>query len=274
MKIFQAYYKEEQQAHLDPEFTPYDNTENPVVNLHEYYIYTKIFQEALKTNEDLWGHFSWQWKRKMPGVPAAFIMDHININPGYDVYTFHPFPHETVIHWNVWEQGQWCHPEILKLAERIFTDMDIDPKRLQAPMGTRHYLCANYFVGNGKFWAGMMGMLHQFVDVCGRLPDEYLDLLNSSAGYGDNQKLDYRGFICERLISSFLLMHEDRLKIRPFRELYDARLGPDQRKILAAKDCAIDARSRDFLYDYLALRPPVPEGKTDWGKDWAMTCVL
>ena len=69
-------------------------------------------------------------------------------------------------------------------------------------------------------------------------------------------------------------MHEDRLKIRPFRELYDARLTPQQKKILAAKDCAIDARSKDFLYDYLALRPPVPEGKTDWGKDWAMTCVL
>ena len=44
MKIFQAYYKEEQKSQLDPEFTPFDNTANPVTNLYEYYIYTKIYE--------------------------------------------------------------------------------------------------------------------------------------------------------------------------------------------------------------------------------------
>ena len=272
MKIFQAYYKEEQRAHLDPEFTPFDNTANPVVNLHEYYIYTRIYQEALKTNEDYWGHFSWQWKRKMEGVSAAAITSIIQHNPGYDVYTFHPFPHETVDHWNVWEQGQWCHPEILKLSEKIFSDMDIDPRMLQAPMGTKHYLCANYFVGNDKFWSGLLSTLHRFVDICGRLPEEYIDLLNSSAGYGANPGLDYRGFICERLISTFLILNDKKLKIRPFKELYDIRLSAEQKKILVAKDAGIESKSNELLGEYLRLR--TPPTNTNWGQEWINTCVL
>lgn len=272
MKIFQVYYKEEQRAHLDSEFTPYDNTANPVVNLHEYYIYTKIFEEAMKTKEDLWGHFSWQWKRKLEGVSAATITKLIEDNPGYDVYTFHPFPHETVDHWNVWEQGQWCHPEILRITEQIFKAMDIDTRRLQAPMGTKHYLCANYFVGNSKFWAGLMSLLHDFVDVCGRLPEEYIELLNSPAGYEANPTLDYRGFICERLISTFIQLNDDKLLVKPFNELYAARLSPEQKKILARKDAGIDTRHKEFLEEYLHMRK-VPVGH-DWGSEWAPTCVL
>lgn len=272
MKIFQAYYKEEQKAHLDPEFTPYDNTANPVVNLHEFYIYTKIYEEAMKTNEDLWGHFSWQWKRKLEGVPAATIKGLIENNPGFDVYTFHPFPHETVDHWNVWEQGQWCHPEILKLSEKIFEGMNIDVKSLQFPMGTRHYLCANYFVGNHKFWAGLLAMLHQFVDVCGRLPKEYIDLLNSSAGYETNIALDYRGFICERLISTFLQLNDDKLRIKPFSELNDARLNADQKMILQKKDEGIESKNKTVFEEYLNMRQAPT--KTNWGRKWIDTCGL
>ena len=273
MKIFQAYYRPDQVAHLDKEFTPFDNTANPVVNLHEYYIYTRLYQEATLLDEDLWGHFSWQWKRKLSGVPAGMIIDHINTNPGYDVYTFHPFPLETVAYWNVWEQGQWCHPHLVELGERILEDMQVDPNCMYVPMGTRDYLCVNYFVGNRDFWEGLMSWLHQFVDVCGRLPEKYLDLLNQSAGYGDNLSLDYRGFLCERMISSFFVQTRHQFRVKPFDPLYNAMLNPQQKEILSLKDRALDTKNKSSLEQYLNRRA-VPQEHVNWGKEWINKCVL
>jgi hypothetical protein len=275
MKIFQAYYKEEQRSQLDQEFTPYDNTANPVVNLHEYYIYTKIYQEAMMTNEDLWGHFSWQWKRKLENVPAAQILEIINTNPGADVYTFHPFPWEAAIAWNVWEQGQWCHPHIIELAEKIFEGMGLDPKVIMSPMGSRDYLCVNYFVGNKNFWDGLLAWLHRFVDVCGRLSDDQVDLLNSKAGYEANPNLDYRGFICERLISSFLVYEQERVKVRPFIEIYNARISNELKELVLLKDRAIDTKDKSLLVEFLDKRKGLlrPQDK-DWGQEWIDKCVL
>jgi hypothetical protein len=271
MKIFQAYYKEEQQIHLDSEFTPYDNTANPVINLHEYHIYNKIYEEAQKTNEDLWGHFSWQWKSKLEGIQASSIIEIINRNPGADVYTFIPFPWDTVTSWNVWEQGQWCHPNIIKITEKLLVEMGEDPIILQSPMGTKTYLCANYFVGNKKFWDGLLEFLTRFVNACDKLPEEYAKLLNESAGYEPNLKLDYRGFICERLISTYLTLNQNKLVIRPLEEIYSQRLPDKLKGILILKEMGIKLKSKDILRQYIIER-----GHKDynWARDWIETCVL
>jgi len=272
MKIFQAYYKEEQKSNLDPEFTPFDNTANPVVNLHEYYIYTKIYEEAEKTNEDLWGHFSWQWKRKLEGVAASQILEIIEKNPNADVYTFFPYPWETVSNWNVWEQGQWCHPNMIKLGERILADMGEDPLLIQAPMGHQTYMCVNYFVGNKKFWNGLLAFLKRFADACDNLPEEYMKLLNESAGYEPNLKLDYRGFLCERMISTYLVLKQNELLIRPLVEFYHYRISHEMQLLLEFKEHGIEHKNREFLNQYINAR-----GETkgyNWGKDWANTCVL
>jgi hypothetical protein len=273
MKIFQAYYKDDQKIHLDPEFTPFDNTANPVVNLHEYYIYTKIYEEAMKSNEDLWGHFSWQWKKKLENVPAAQIIDIIKKNPGADVYTFFPYPWETVANWNVWEHGQWCHPNMLKLAERILTDMGEDPIVLQTPMGHQTYMCVNYFVGNKKFWDGLLEFLNRFVNACEQLPEEYMILLNESAGYEPNLKLDYRGFICERMISTYLVLNHEKLLIRPLLEGYHYRLSQELKDVLKFKDLGIENKDRDMLRQYIIKRNENLDNY-NWGKDWVDTCVL
>jgi hypothetical protein len=281
MKIFQAYYKDEQKVHLDAEFVPYNNTENPVINLHEYHIYTKIYQEAQKTDEDLWGHFSWKWRSRIPEVNAQQVIDIINLDKSYDVYTFVPYPQEAIRHWNVWEHGQWCHPLILELAEQIFVDMGIDPVALQRPMGTFHYLVANYFVGNKKFWDGLMAFLNRFVESLDRFEGKMLEKLDSCANYRTNMSLNYRGFICERMISTYLMLNTQ-LRIRPFVELYNLEYSrhPECEEIMRLKDDAIYSRDITLLREYLDARPaprdPNGEGLEmyNWGNDWINTCVL
>ena len=281
MKIFQAYYKEEQKSHLDSEFTPFDNTANPVVNLHEHYIYTRIYEEAQKTDEDLWGHFSWKWRSRIAGVNAQNIVDIINLDKSYDVYTFNPYPQEMIKYWNVWEHGEHCHPMILELAEKIFEDMGLDPLLLQQPEGMDHYLVGNYFVGNKKFWDGLLAFLEQFVDVMDKFEGEWLEKLNTCADYRTNISLNYRGFLCERMIGIYMRIN-DQLRIRPFVEIYyrEGQHNPSFEELLSIKELGTTNRDRGLLKEYLDKRPaltdPNGEGKVcyNWGNDWINTCVL
>ena len=221
MKIFQTYYKEEQVVHLDSEFTPFFNASNPrPVDLAEYFIYNSIYNEAQKTNEDYWGHFSWQWKNKLAGKTAADILNLVNNNPGYDLYHFNAFPYDVVNTWNVWEQGQWCCPLMIELGEIILERMGEDPTIIRQKMDVDTYCTANYFIGNKKFWDGFLDFLHRYVDILGYLDGDVLAKLNTSAGYEPRLFLRYHGFICERLVSTYFLMNRDKLKIMPFNEIY------------------------------------------------------
>ena len=161
---------------------------------------------------------------------------------------------------------------MIKLGERILADMGEDPRIIQAPMGHQTYMCVNYFVGNKKFWDGLLEFLKRFADACNNLPEEYMNLLNESAGYEPNLKLDYRGFLCERMISTYLVLNQNKLLIRPLVEFYHYRISNEMQMLLEFKEQGIENKSREFLHQYVNSR-----GETkgyNWGKDWANTCVL
>jgi len=214
-RIYQAYYQEYQINHLDSEFTPYDNRSNPVSNLYERYIYQQTAIISKQDGIDLWGTFSWQWKKKLTGPSAADILNFIKDNPGYDVYIFNAYPQNEAISYNVWEQGEWCHPNIIHLAKRLLEKMGEDPSLVEKPMTRDTYLTANYFVGTSSFWHGLSEFLDRFALAIPKLNETDTKLLLSSASYGPNANLNYTGFICERLISTYLIMHTE-LRIKPW----------------------------------------------------------
>jgi hypothetical protein len=269
-KIFQAYYRDDQLPRLDPEFTPFDNRANPVSNLYEYYIYGQLHNIAMQDKLDLWGHFSWQWKTKLGGggVSARNILDAIAADPGHDVYHFTPWPQQDANCWNVWEHGDWCHPHMLELAEQILPRMDVDPKVVLQPMATKHYIVANYMVGNARFWTGLLRFLGSFVNAINRLEPEHQRLLDSSAGYEPNPKLDYRGFFCERLISTYLYLGENELSIRPFYEWYDASLSPRDKDLMVLKTKGISTGDVEALIQWSQMRDQPAAGKRNLAEEW------
>ena len=50
--IFQLFYKPEQVQHLDPAFTPYDNTTDPKPELREWYIWDKEYENNCNAGLD------------------------------------------------------------------------------------------------------------------------------------------------------------------------------------------------------------------------------
>lgn len=240
--IYQAFYKEEQKKHLDKEFTPYDNSANPVQNIYEHYIYHRVRELSIQNNIDKWGVFSWQWKNKLQNVSPSFILNYIDNNDG-DVYLFNAFPYEETISYNFWEQGEWCHPGISTLGYELLKLMGENPNLIYQPMGADTFIAANYFVGNRYFWDGLLSFLDNFVNCLDKLESPHKEKLQSSAGYTPNPNLNYSGFICERMISTYLIKEQNNLKI------HSAIKSPET-PLTIKKNLAIATKNKQMLREW------------------------
>ena len=257
IKIYQAYYKEEQIPNLDPEFTPYDNTVNPVSNLYEHYIYHQVRKQALAEGVERWGVFSWQWKRKLQGLTASAIMEMAKQTQETDVLIFNAYPSDELVAYNVWEQGAWSHPYIVVLGRKILEVMGEDPDIVYQPMDHRVYCAANYFIGNAKFWDGLLEYMDRYVAALDQLDEEYTRMLRSSAGYEPNPKLDYSGFICERLVSTYLVKH--------FKELSIGAFVPGHHRLGDMKHEAVLNNNKELMLEWNEKRPAAgPKIATEW----------
>ena len=63
-KIFQIYFKPELEKHLEPEFTPLSNVENPRPDLREWDVWNREHDNIIKQGLDYWGFVSWKFKEK------------------------------------------------------------------------------------------------------------------------------------------------------------------------------------------------------------------
>jgi hypothetical protein len=257
IKIFQAYYREDQKEFLEPEFTPFDNTNNPVKNLYEHYIYHQVYKQAVDQGLDKWGVFSWQWRKKLQHIEPNEILGIVGQLETTDVTIFNAYPNDELIAYNVWEQGEWSHPGIIDLGRKLLTIMGEHPDLVELPMGRDVYCAANYFVGNKKFWDGLLEFLDRFVKSIDHLNEEDTAKLYSSAGYEPNPNLDYTGFICERLISTYLLLNQKNLHISAWVP-YDHPDSADKHNAIVTGD-----RSAMFAWDF-KREIPHPHHATAW----------
>jgi hypothetical protein len=217
IKIYQAYYREDQKEHLDQQFEPFDNTSNPVKNLYEHYIYHQVYKRALAEGVDRWGVFSWQWRKKLTYLNADAVLGMVDQTvDDCDVMIFNAYPGDELVAYNVWEQGAWSHPYIVVLGRKLLELMGENPDIVYLPMDRSTYCAANYFVGTAKFWEGLLEFLDRYVAAIDKLDDEHKKMLYSSAGYEPNPALDYTGFVCERLISTYLVKAQYHLRISAF----------------------------------------------------------
>ena len=259
IKIYQAFYRDDQLSELDLEFTPYDNRANPIEHIYEHYLYHQTRKLSLADNIERWGTFSWQWKRKLPGPTAADIINYVNSHPEADVVIFNAWPENESFSYNVWEQGEWCHPGILELGYAVMGAMGEDPLLIEAPMTHTNYVLANYFVGNQKFWDGLLDFLDRYVNCIKWLGPEHQKLISSSAGYPYTHKLDFTGFICERLISTYLVKEQDNLTIVPWGTPHDAFSN--------AKLIAVEEQSKELMHEWNNHRV-TPGGATKIATPW------
>lgn len=204
-KIFQIYFKPELIPHLDPAFTPLDNTANPHPELREWYNWDQEHEKRLSENLDYWGYVSWKFKEKT-NLSGQQVLNFIEDNPGYDVYLFNPCIINEAVFANSWEQGDLYHPNISDIGNKFLTKLgyeDVDVKSMI--LDRNKTVFANYLVGNRKFWTKFMEFSRKLFTEAEKdsiFKDEVFGLGRSN--YAHDKTLPNFTFLIERLVPTFL----------------------------------------------------------------------
>ena len=204
-KIFQIYYKPELVAHLDPAFTPLDNTANPRPELREWYNWDQEHEQRLSEGLDYWGYVSWKFKEKT-NLSGQDALNFINANPGHDVYLFNPCIVNEALFANSWEQGDLYHPNISVIGNKFLTKLgyeDVDVKSMI--LDRNKTVFANYVVSNTDFWIRFMEFSRKLFTEAEKdsiFKDEVFGAGHSN--YAHDKTLPNFTFLIERLIPTFL----------------------------------------------------------------------
>lgn len=211
-KLFQICFEERQLAQVDPLLTPFDNTENKYPELREYYNFFKVVDDGLTDDLDAWGMFGPRWQAKLR-YDSKYVIDEIDNNPGYDVYTFNHARVVDALFFNVWEQGDHWHPGIKRVAAKALELAGYDSGLVDELMFDQTTCYCSYFVASKQFWKEYLEFLQKIRLALENLPEEEKNIYESSANYARDQELNFFPFIIERIFSTFLVMNRDRFKV-------------------------------------------------------------
>jgi hypothetical protein len=203
--VFQNYYTPSQRKWLDPAFVPHDGTRNPYPDLFEIYWLTKLYGKGLHRASTYTGLVSWKFFLKTRILGHEFLQ-HIQQNPGHNVYFINPFPEHAYAYFNVWDHGEKAHPGITALAQTLFDKVGYKVSLRDLWRNDhRTLLFCNYWVGDGVFWETYMSFLDPILKVATRgglspRRNPYFASTNHSG-----RIRPFFPFIFERMFSTFLL---------------------------------------------------------------------
>ena len=220
IKIYQCFYKKDQENLVDKSFEKIDNTKNLKPELREYYLNKICYEKSIVEGLDFWGSFSINYKSKM-NIHGIEIINKIKKNEGYDIYFFNPFYNASACWYNIWENFYSINQKTINVIEKIFPLLKIDLKYLYEPMNTDDMFYCCYFVANKKFWDGYNDFFLKYFDSLDKLDEEIKEIHNSSMRYYKDNSLNFFPFIHERLLSTYVKIKN--FKVFPF-HYQDARI--------------------------------------------------
>ena len=214
-KIFQIYYKPEQKAELDPDFIPYDNTENPKPELREWYVWDKEYEKLSKENIEYWGFLSAKFKHKT-NLTGQQVHEFINANPNYDVYLFNPCLVNEAVFINGWEQGDIHHPIISPIADNFLKKIGYQNPNVRGQLADRtNTLYCNYIIGSKYFWDKFMTFGRRiFTEAILDKEFNHMVFGEGLSNYSLDRSLPNFIFLIERLLPTFLQL--ERIKSLPY----------------------------------------------------------
>lgn len=245
LRLFQIYYRPEQQAQLDPAFEPYNN-EGDKSPLLEFNVFRKLAASELTRGAQLWGALSWKFSDKT-GLSGTQLREIIASNPGYDVYYCNPYPGIEGLYHNLWLQGETTHPNFLILCRDFFRSAGLDLAALEELQPSSQFAASNYFVATPAFWQRYLAFIETAVARAEQnMSDIAKAMIHSSAAdeRGLHAEASYLPFIIERLFGYFLTRHAQGLKAFKY-PLHAGKpqLNVHQKLLGQMKEAAVNARS-------------------------------
>lgn len=251
MKIFQIYFKPELKQHCDPAFVPYDNTSNPRPELREWDVWDRFYEGmlsgVLSEELDMWGFVSWKFKEKT-NLTGQQVLDHINSNPGYDVYLFNPCIVNEAVFINSWEQGDIYHPNISQIGDSFLKKLGHEDYAVREVLLDRNRIVfANYVVGNRLFWDKFMAFSRRLFTEADKDAEFKHQVFGAGlSNYAHDKSLPNFTFLIERLIPTFLDLED--MKVLPYQyteQTLPAKYQPFYNEIKALSDLKVAVNKYD-----------------------------
>lgn len=206
MYIHQVYYNESQLPKLHPGFIPFNNIPNMDTPYRQFYEYPILKYLQLKYVRDkydgLWGYVSWRFEEKLKScrshLTAKDYCNWIEKNPGYDFYHLNTLScHLRNFNYNVFEQGEYCHPGMIDFFNRLinlrgwnFDLLNYDPQ---------FSMTCHYYVMTTKTWGDWLTFLDDTLEFV-KTDSLLLTYADGDSKHRNNPWCNW-AFIAERLIT-------------------------------------------------------------------------
>lgn len=242
IKIYQTFYDKRHHSHLDEEFVALDVRDNPRPEHREIELLRQIYDSREFESVDYIGLVSYKFSMKTRLTGRDF-KKFIRSNPGYDVYFITPFPQNAYFSYNVWEQGEFWHPGLNGLADKLFSAANLPYSVATTGRNTLSTLLfSNFWVGNSLFWEQFGETVEAMLSAIDgmELSDKNKYYCNTFHAGSDCEMFP---FIFERLVST-MLKHEPDISFLPYPYTIDNVLdrcdSDSERAVIQTMKCIID----------------------------------
>lgn len=249
----------------EPAFRPLRLQTNDYASWREFRILTDMYRRGLHRQQRFTGLLSPKFELKT-GLSGREFITFVEANADADVCFANPFPHYAYLAYNIWMQGEPAHPGLADRSQALLNACGIDLKIDEMPRHGPALLCfCNYWVGSERFWDEYVGRLllpiAQFIEAN---PDHPAcrAILGPTVHYIESTP--FLPFMIERLFSSYLSLHAERLSIRAFaRDPLQACFDDFERKLVSRIRSRIDDADRTGVFLH-ALRLEIAEQCENW----------
>lgn len=178
--------------------SPIDVTnENPL--LREYSAFFKILDNIDSINAEYIGLFSPKFCKKMR-VSLYEVRRTVEQNPGYDFFTFNPYPCESYLFFNQWKSAAFYHPGSTDLASNIFKYVGWENIEYEPRSTVFDSVYCNFWVAKIDAFIGYVSFLKEIYENMNKITPALFELTL----HNKIVQLPHWLFIFERLLPTYL----------------------------------------------------------------------
>ena len=160
--VYQIFYDRESLRMLDPGFIPLDNTPNERPDWFEFWVIRKFLTEN-RLEEGAWyGFLSPKFKQKS-GFSSDFVLSVLDrVDMHADVALFSPGPNVLAYFKNLFEQGEFRHPGLLKASRQFLDGIGFATNVEDLVTHSKNSVFCNYIIAKPGYWAQWLKLADKF----------------------------------------------------------------------------------------------------------------
>ena len=213
-QLYQIYYSNETQAALDSAYLGLDNTSNTRPDWREYWPIRKFLLQAELGSEDhRYGFFSTKFYARTH-LTRPQLEHFMAQTPDADVHLFSPLWDLSALFQNIFEQGNFFHPDLLAVTQEFLHAIDWDVDLSNLITDSTNTVFCNFFIAKQAFWQEWLSLGEKLFAMAENPTHPLSKRLNANTTYGE-QAVPIKVFIMERL-ATLLLTTQGKWKVSAF----------------------------------------------------------